>query len=180
MKTNLMLAAFCLCILFACKKKTEEIIPTPEVDPLVGDWYLTLPESANLGNVFYAFRENIVGNITQGNLGLTSTATAKILFKITQVIEGKYSIGIANGFAGQKLIFQTPGNFNYLLFGPSTGATNEQFTFTKNADNSYLIKPVSDPTLALSASIISGTTLKANYITAGGGAAAFQKWKLEK
>ncbi len=173
------LTALVICALFSCKKKEAAVTTT--TDPLESSWYLRLAETENTGYTYYAYREVVTGNANLGNLGFTTNASEKILYKITKASEGKYRIGITNGFAGQTLIYQLPGVPNYLPFVQSTGADTELFTITKNATgDTYFIKPVTKPDEALCASIIGGVALKANYVTVNAPVPVFQKWKLEK
>jgi hypothetical protein len=185
MKTKLILTTLALCILFSCKKKTEDVTPPAPVDSIAGEWYLHLIEAEGNygGGSHYAFRTGGINTGNQGNIAFTTNTASKSLFKFTKEAEGKYSISSVN-YPGSQLAYQENNILPYstrLMFSVNPISDIYLYTFEKAAGttDTYIIKSVSNPTTALSASVTNGSSLRPNFVTAGA-SFTYQKWKLEK
>ncbi len=183
---KIILTTLSISILFACKKKTEEVIIPPAVDPITGEWYMHLVDAdalAPVGTGTYAYRAAGINAAGRSNISFTTNASLKILYKFTKEAENKYSISISN-YPGQYLSYQTNNIVPYelrMFFSLNAISDNNLYTFEKVAGttDTYLIKSVSNPTKALGASIQNGTSIYPNFIVAGA-SFTYQKWKLEK
>ncbi len=183
---KLILASMLISILFACKKKKEDVAPAAVVDPIAGEWYLHLVDAdvlAPAGSSTFAYRAGGINAANRSNISFTTNATLKILYKFTKEGENKYSISISN-YPGQYLSYQTNNIMPYetrMFFSLNAISDNNSYNFEKVAGTSdtYLIKSVSNPTMALSASIQNGSSIYPNFVVAGA-SFTFQKWKLEK
>jgi hypothetical protein len=186
MKTKIILSTLILVVLLSCKKKNEEIIVTPPVDPIAGEWYMHLVDAdvqAPAGSSYYAYKAGGANALTRANISFTTTNSDKSLYKFTKVTEGKYSISMT-AYPNQYLAYQTNNTIPYesrMFFAVNTVTDDYLYTFDKVAGttDTYIIKSVSNPNMALSASITNGTTLRPNFVVAGA-SFTYQKWKLEK
>ncbi len=186
MKSKLILTTLTLCILLSCKKKTEDvIIPTAPTDTIAGNWYLHLIDAEGNygGGSHYAYRAGGINAANRGNISFTTTTTSRSLYSFTKVSDGKYTISSPD-YPGQYLAYQTNDVLPYetrMFFTVNTITDMYLFTFEKVAGttDTYIIKSVSNPTTALSASITNGSSLRPNFVVAGA-SFTFQKWKLEK
>jgi hypothetical protein len=142
---KIILVSLILSILFSCKKKTEEVIPPVATDPLQGEWYFRLVDAdgANGNANHYGSRGAVLGQASRGNFIISTTT--KILFQLTKVSDGKYSISINAYGGGQFLTYKTftTGGYSYLPFSNNGfNVTNDElYTFEKIAGttDSYLI-----------------------------------------
>jgi hypothetical protein len=188
MKSKLIITTLTFCILLSCKKKTEDvIIPSPPADPIAGNWYMHLIDAEGNygGGSHYAYRAGGVNASNRGNISFTTNLASKSLYSFTKVSEGKYSIS-APAYAGQYLAYVTNNTVPYetrmfFSLNPFNGSDDFLFTFEKvsGTTDTYIIKSVSNPTTALSASITNSTSLRPNFVVAGA-SFTYQKWKLEK
>jgi hypothetical protein len=188
MKKTLMFTMIAVSTLLSCKKNTEEVIPpTPVVtDPIAGEWYMHLVDADAIstpGNHYYAYRAAGANAANRSNISFTTVFGDKSLYKFTKEAEGKYSISMT-GYPNQFLLYQTNNIAPYesrMFFSVNQITNDNLYTFERltGATDTYLIKSVSNPATALSASITNGTILRPNFVAAGA-SFTYQKWKLEK
>jgi hypothetical protein len=186
MKAKLILSTTILFLLFSCKKKSEDMPAQATVDPIEGEWYMHLIDAdvlAPAGSNYYAYRAGGANAANRSNISFTNTAAAKSLYKFTKQTDGKYSISMT-AYPGLYLSYQTNNISPYesrMFFALNQITDDYLYSFEKvtGATDTYLIKSVSNPNMALSASITNGTTLRPNFVVAGA-SFTYQKWKLEK
>jgi hypothetical protein len=184
MKSKIVLTTLALCILFSCKKKSEDVTPAIAVDPVVGEWYLQLSDADNIapaGSKYYAFRAPILGNVATGNIGVSTSQ--KSLYQITKVSEGKYTVtskAYPNQYLSYFLSAATP--LSYVRFSsPSTLTDNELFKIVKDTNtNTYYFIAVANTDRGLGAFFPANTSILSAYFVAGGVSGEYYKWKLEK
>ncbi len=186
MKSKIILAMLMLCTLLSCKKDNDS--PSVTTDPVEGEWYFRLSDANGVnGNAnHFGTRAPISGQLGRGNF--TISPSFKTLYQVTKVADGKYSISSNAYTGGQFLTYQTfvTEGYAYLPFSNNGYNTtdNELFTFEKitGTTDTYLIKSVSNPLIALSGSsktVNGATSIQPNFVVAGA-SFTYQKWKLEK